>query len=227
MVSGSIVRVTARPEAVDFDLQASAVIVVDMQNGFASNGGFLDLAGFDISAARKTTEKCGAVIEAARRRRVQVIYLQMGWHRDLHDAGAVQGGMWHRSVALRYMREKPERAGSALVRGTWDYAVIDELAPREGDIVIPKTRQSGFFETTFDSALRGRGINFLVFVGIATNVCVEATMRDAVYRDYRCLLIDDATNHTGPDYVRLATLFNVEMLLGWVTSTEAYCQALA
>jgi ureidoacrylate peracid hydrolase len=101
----------------------------------------------------------------------------------------------------------------------------DDLAPRDGDILIPKTRLSGFFETNLDSILRGLGINTLIFIGIATNVCVEASLRDALYRDYKCLLIEDATNAAGPAYVKDASLYNVEMILGWVTSTTRLCDA--
>jgi len=220
------VTVDARPQAVEFDPQRSAVVVVDMQNGFATKGGFLDRAGFDISGAQATVENCRSVVDAARRNRVQIVYLQMGWHVDMHDAGAPHGGMWHKSVAWRFMRERSNHAGSALIRGTWDYDVIDELAPRDGDFLVPKTRLSGFFETNLDSMLRSRGINFLAFVGIATNVCVEATLRDGLYRDYLCLLIEDATNETGPSFVKAATVFNVETILGWVTTTEAYCRGL-
>ncbi len=220
------VTVDARQQAVEFDPQQSALIVVDMQNGFATKGGFLDRAGFDISGAQATIENCRSAVDAARRNRVQIVYLQMGWHADMHDAGAPHGGMWHKSVAWRFMRERSNHAGTALIRGTWDYAIIDELAPQDGDFLVPKSRLSGFFETNLDSMLRSRGINFLAFVGIATNVCVEATLRDGLYRDYLCLLIEDATNETGPSFVKAATVFNVETILGWVTTTEAYCRAL-
>ena len=125
------------------------------------------------------------------------------------------------------MRERPDLVGTAITRGTWDYAIIDDLAPQEGDILIQKTRLSGFFETNLDSILRGLGINTLAFVGIATNVCVEATLRDALYRDYKCLLIEDATNAAGPPFVKDASLYNVEMILGWVTSTARFCAAFA
>jgi ureidoacrylate peracid hydrolase len=220
------ITLDARPKPVDFDPERSAVVVVDMQNGFAAKGGFLDRAGFDISGAQATIENCRAVVDAARQSGVQIVHLQMGWHADMHDAGAPYAGMWHKSVAWRFMRERSGNAGSALIRGTWDYAIIDELAPRDGDFVIPKTRLSGFYETNMDSLLRSRGINFLAFVGIATNVCVEATLRDALYRDYLCLLIEDATNETGPSFVKAATVFNVETILGWVTTTKEYCRGL-
>jgi ureidoacrylate peracid hydrolase len=113
---------------------------------------------------------------------------EMGWHADLHDAGRPQGGMWHKSIALRFMRERPEHRGSAIIRGTWDYEIVDELAPRPNDVLINKTRLSGFFDTALDSTLRSLGTEMIAFTGIATNVCVEATIRDALYRDYLCLL---------------------------------------
>lgn len=223
----STVTVNAQPEPVSLDPARSAVIVVDMQNGFAAKGGYLDRAGFDISQARTTVANCARVIGAARGRGARIIHLQMGWHRDLHDAGATDRGMALKSVGLRFMRARPENAGTAITRGTWDYAIVDELAPQPGDIVIPKTRLSGFFETNLDSVLRGLGIEWIAFVGIATNVCVEATLRDALYRDYLCLLIEDATNSAGPDFVKQATIFNVKTILGWVTTTDDYCAALA
>src|SRR2546428_6553113 len=123
--------VSARPEPISFDPQRSAVVVVDVQNGFASKGGYLDRAGFDISEARKTLANCRRVIDAAHHHGIQVIYLQMGWHPDLHDAGKTHGGMWHKSVALRYMRERAAQGALAIVRGTWDYAIVDELKPQD------------------------------------------------------------------------------------------------
>ena len=219
--------VTARPESVSFDPQCSAVIVVDMQNGFAAKGGYLDRAGFDISAARATIANCRRVIDAARASSIPIVYLQMGWHENMHDAGRPHGGMWHKSVALRFMRQHPEHRGTAIIRGTWDYEIVEELAPRVNDIVVPKTRLSGFFDTNLDSVLRSLGTQLIAFTGIATNVCVEATMRDALYRDYLCLLIEDATNAAGPEYVKRATVFNVETILGWVTTTEEFCGALS
>jgi len=219
--------IAARPEPFAADPRRMAVIVVDMQNGFAAKGGFLERAGFDISGARATIANCRRVVAAARAAGSRIVHLQMGWHRDLRDAGAVGGGMWHKSVALRYMRAHPENNEGAILRGTWDYAIVDELAPEAGDIVVAKTRLSGFFETNLDSTLRALGIDALAFVGIATNVCVEATLRDGLYRDYRCLLVADATNAAGPDFVKQASIFNVEMILGWVTTADDFCKALA
>ncbi|MSQ70679.1 MAG: isochorismatase family protein [Betaproteobacteria bacterium] len=227
MTASDSISVSARPEAMSLDPQHAAVIVVDMQNGFAKPGGFLERRGMDISGAPAVIANCSRVIATARQRGMRIIHLQMGWHPQMYEMGAPRGGNWHKSMAWRFMRDRPENAGTAITRGTWDYAIIDELAPQPGDIVIPKTKQSGFFDTNLDSVLRNLGIRTLAFVGIATNVCVEATLRDASYRDYLCLLVADASDATGPDYVKQATMFNVEMILGWVTTTDEFVAALA
>jgi ureidoacrylate peracid hydrolase len=221
-----LVEVDARPEAFSFDPAQAAVILVDMQNGFVSKNGYLDKAGFDIGESRQTLRNCQRLLEATRPAGLRTIYLQMGWHEDLRDAGSPDGGMWHKSVALRYMRRQRQNERAALIRGTWDYAIVDELAPQVGDFVIAKTRLSGFFETNLDSILRGTGVRALIFAGVATNICVEATVRDALYRDYLCLVVEDATNATGPSYMKAASLFNVETILGWVTNTDALRRAL-
>src|SRR5207253_7020616 len=80
-----------------------------------------------------------------------------------------------------------------LLRDTWDTDIVDELRPQAGDAVIYKTRYSGFYETELDSTLKGRGVKTLIVVGVSTSVCVESTLRDAMYRDYRCLLVSDCT----------------------------------
>ncbi len=66
------------------------------------------------------------------------------------------------------MRKRPELQGKLLAKGGWDYQLVDELVPQADDIVLPKPRYSGFFNTPLDSLLRSRGIRHLVFTGIAT-----------------------------------------------------------
>jgi ureidoacrylate peracid hydrolase len=220
------IEIPAEPEVLAIQPQRSVVIVVDMQNGFVSTDGYLARAGYDVSGAAQTVENCEKVLDAARRVAIPIVYLQMGWFSEMHDAGRVGGSNWHKSTAWRLMRTRTDLAGTAITRGTWDYKIVDQLQPRDGDIVVPKTRLSGFFETNLDSILRARKIESIAFVGIATNVCVEATIRDAFYRDYLPLLISDATNEAGPQYLKDATVFNVQNFLGWVTDTQRYCGAL-
>jgi len=116
------------------------------------------------------------------------------------------------------MRERPELQGTLLAKGGWDYALIDALQPATSDIVVPKTRYSGFVSTALDSILRSRGIRHLMLCGVATNVCVETTLRDAFGLEYHPILLRDACLQAGPAFIQDATVYNVETFFGWTAS---------
>lgn len=213
-------KLQARPEPIDIDLRRAAVVAVDMQNAFASKGGMLDLAGVDISGAPRVVRAIRTILEAARPVGVPVIYLQMGYKPDLSNSGGPDSPNWHKQLALHLMNQKPELKGKILTEGTWDFAIVDELKPAPGDIVVVKTRYSGFAGTTLDSLLRTRGIRYLFFAGIATNVCVESTLRDAYFLDYWPILLVDGAMAAGPPSAQEATLFNVESFFGWTMKSE-------
>jgi ureidoacrylate peracid hydrolase len=198
-----------------------------MQNAYATQGGYVDLAGFDVSGASAAVAQTKKVLEVARAAGILVIYFQNGWDKDYVEAGGPGSPNWHKSNALKTMRAKPELAGTLLAKGTWDYALVDELAPQPGDIVIPKTRYSGFFNTNIDSVLRSRGIRTLVFTGVATNVCVESSLRDAFHLEYFGIVLEDATHHLGPDFIQKAALFNIEKFFGWVSTVADFCGAVS
>jgi ureidoacrylate peracid hydrolase len=124
------------------------------------------------------------------------------------------------------MRARPELAGQLLVEGSWDFQIVAALAPQPQDLVVQKTRYSGFVGTTLDSVLRERGIRNLVFVGIATNVCVESTLRDAYFHEYWPILVTDGAMQAGPPEAHAATVFNVESFFGWTLDAEQLIQAL-
>jgi ureidoacrylate peracid hydrolase len=220
-----LVTLPARPEPIRVDADQTAVIVVDMQNAYASPGGYLDLAGFDIGGAARVIEQAGKVVEAARAARVPVIYFQNGWDADYVEAGGPGSPNWHKSNALKTMRARPELQGKLLARGGWDYELVEQLAPKPGDIVLPKTRYSGFFNSQLDSVLRARGIRNIVLVGIATNVCVESTLRDGFFLEYFGILLEDATHQAGPEFVQRAAIYNVETFFGWVSTVADFCGA--
>ena len=160
----------------------------------------------------------------ARAAGIPVIFFQNGWDPEYVEAGGPGSPNWYKSNALKTMRKKPELNGSLLAKGTWDYDLVEELQPQPGDIVIPKPRYSGFFNTSFDSILRSRGIRNLIFTGIATNVCVESTLRDGFFLEYFGVVLADATHQAGPEFIQQAALYNIETFFGWVSSTEDFCQ---
>ena len=220
---GRVVTLPARPEPLRVSVEETAIVVIDMQNAYASKGGYVDLAGFDISGAAGTIGQIAKVLETGRQAGVLIVYLQNGWDPDYVEAGGPGSPNWHKSNALKTMRARPELAGQLLAKGGWDYDLVEPLAPQPGDIVLPKTRYSAFFNSGLDSTLRARGIRNIVFVGIATNVCVESTLRDGFHLEYFGVMLEDATHHLGPPAMQEASVYNVEKFFGWVTTVADFC----
>ena len=222
-----MITLDARPDSLRFDPAQSALIVVDMQNAYATKGGYLDLAGFDVSATAAVIEKIQTAVAAAREAGMLIIWFQNGWDEQYVEAGGPGSPNWHKSNALKTMRKRPELQGKLLAKGGWDYQLVDELVPQDGDIVLPKPRYSGFFNTPLDSILRSRGIRHLVVTGIATNVCVESTLRDGFFLEYFGVVLEDATHQAGPAFAQQAALFNIETFFGWVSDVGTFCNALS
>ena len=220
-------RLPTRPEPLDIDPARTAVVVVDMQNAFASPGGLLDLAGVDIAGAAAVVRTIGGILAAARAAAIPVVYLQTGYKPDLSNGGGPSSPNPRKETALCLMRARPELRGQLLVEGTWDFQIVDELAPQAQDLVVLKTRYSGFAGTQLDSVLRAREIRYLVFVGIATNVCVESTLRDAYFHEYWPILVTDGAMQAGPPEAHAATVFNVESFFGWTLTSQDLVEAVS
>jgi ureidoacrylate peracid hydrolase len=223
--SRRLVTLPARPEPIRLAVEETAVLVIDMQNAYASPGGYLDLAGFDIGGANGVIGQSAKVLDVARAAGVPVIYFQNGWDEGYVEAGGPGSPNWHKSNALKTMRARPELQGKLLARGGWDYELVDGLSPRPGDIRLHKSRYSGFFNSQLDSVLRARGIRNIVLVGIATNVCVESTLRDGFFLEYFGIMLEDATHQAGPEFLQKATVYNVETFFGWVSTVADFCGA--
>lgn len=219
--ASTMVALNARPQEIEIDIQRTAIVVVDMQNAYASKGGMLDLGtGIDEARIGPVIAANKRLLPAARAAGVKVIYLQFGYKPDLSDAGGPQSPNIRKQMAFRMIRERPADRDKLIVEGTWGWQIIDDLKPEPGDLVVQKSRYSGFAGTTLESQLHGLDIRHLIFTGVATNVCVESTAREAYFREFWPILVEDAMDHTGPDFVRQATLYNFESKLGWVTKTD-------
>ena len=213
----------ARPEAIQIAPEQTALIVIDMQNAYTSKGGYLDLAGFDVSQTAPVVANIQKAVDAAHSAGIQVIYFKNGWDNQYREAGGLNSPNFHKSNALKTMRQNPNLYGKLLAKGEWDFELIDQLKPQLQDLVIEKPRYSGFFNTALDSMLRCRGIRNLVFVGIATNVCVESTLRDGFFLEYFGVVLEDACHQAGPSEAHAASIYNVETFFGWVSNTEKFC----
>ena len=152
-----------KPETLEVDAAKSAVVVVDMQNAFASKGGLLDIAGVDISGAACVVRKIAAMLDATRAAGIPVVYLQMGYKPDQSNSGGPNSPNWHKELGMNLMNRRPELKGKLITEGTWDFEILHELKPRTEDLVVIKSRYSGFAGTCLDSMLRTRGIRYLFF----------------------------------------------------------------
>jgi ureidoacrylate peracid hydrolase len=225
--------VDARPNALTIDPNKTAVIVVDMQNDFGAANGMFAHAGEDISGIRNVVEPTARVLELARHEGMTVVYLKMGFRSDFSNAGGPEAPnrVRHLAFGVGEPVTTPDGGESrVLIEDTWNTDILPELTPQPGDVVVKKHRYNGFFETGLDDMLKDRGIECLVFTGCTTSVCIESTLRDAFFRDYRCLLLADCTaepiGQGLPRGNHEATLLLIELMFGWVSDSAALERAL-
>jgi len=99
-----------------------------------------------------------------------------------------------------------------------------------GDEVIYKTRFSGFYETELDDRLKSFGAQHVVITGCTTSICVDSTVRDAMFRDYRCVLLADCMSEPigdgAPRSNHDATLLTAELLFGWVSDSSRFLKGI-
>ncbi len=227
------VKLPAQPRPVEIDLRKTAIIVVDMQNDFGSKGGMFERAGIDISGIQKAVAPTGRALAAARKVGMPIVYLKMGYLPDLSDLGAE--GSPNRAVHQFLhvgdtVRTPDGRESRILVRDTWGTDIVDPLKPQAGDEVIYKTRFSGFYNTDLDAILKRRGVTQLIMTGCTTSICVESTIRDAMFRDYSTVLLSDCSaepiGEKLPRSNHDASLLVVQTLLGSVSTSEDFIKAV-
>jgi len=227
------IHILAKPDSVAIDASKTAVIVVDMQNDFCSKGGLLDHGGVDISMIRKVIIPTSNVLDAARRAGIKIVYLKMGYSPDLSDIGSEESPNRMRELGFHVADTLTAPDGSKsrfLIRDTWNTEIISELKPHAEDIIINKNRFSGFYQTNLDSVLKKLGKKYLIVMGSTTSVCVESTVRDAMFRDYSSIVLEDCTaepigfNLQRSNYE--ASLFIIQTKFGWISTSKEFIKSL-
>jgi ureidoacrylate peracid hydrolase len=230
---GRVIRVDAKPEPIAIDSTKTAVIVVDMQNDFGTKGGMFDRAGLDISMIQRAVGPTAKVLTSARQAGLKIVYLKMGFRPDLSDLGGSDSP--NRVRHLRFGVGETVRAPDGtesriLIRDTWNTDIVPELKPQASDSVVYKPRFSGFYQTDLDAILKNLGIKYLVVTGCTTSVCVESTVRDAMFRDYSCMLLADCMGepigYGLPRSNHEASLLIIQTLFGWVSDSNEFIKAL-
>jgi len=200
------------------DPNLTALLVIDMQNGFAAPEGTLGKAGFNISMTRGIIPNIQQLVEAAHAASVRVF-----WSRQVHYPE-------DKTRAQRLIPGHLARgAGRSMLcaRGTWDAELIDELQPLVGsdDEVFEKHRASCFYSSNFEARLRIHGIRMLVVTGTTASFCVDSTISEAYARDLDVVVPGDAISDTEIEATR-AVLRSTERFHGFVTTTQDVLEAL-
>ncbi len=187
----------------------AALLIIDMQNDFCAEGGFLQRErNYNVGFAKKIADSIGGLADAARAAGIPVV-----WIRSIYD--------------FKYLAEphifKRGKEGCCL-EGTWG-ADFFELAPTPGETIVDKHSYSGFHETSLDQHLRSRGIKTLVVCGVATNVCVDSTLRDGFFRGYYIVLAEDCVgSNSQPGHE--GTLATVRNNIGTVLPSSAIVEKI-
>jgi ureidoacrylate peracid hydrolase len=232
-VEKSSIVINATPAPVAIDVGETAVLVVDMQNDFGAPTGMFARAGIDVSLIRRAIDPIARLLEHTRQLSVPTVYLKMGFRPDLSDAGLPDSPnrLKHAIFGIGTETTAPDgRKSRVLIRDTWNTDIVDELRPAAGELTIYKTRYSGFYRTELDLVLQDWGIKHLLVTGCTTSVCVESTIRDAMFRDYHCVLLADCTAEPiGSDFSRTnhdASLLVIQTLFGSVSESACVIEAL-
>ncbi len=221
------VEVAASPKAVRFDLARSAMLVIDMQNDFCHPDGWLGHIGVDVAPAQAPVAPLAALLPALRASGVPVIWVNWGNRPDRLNLSPALLHVYNPSgEGVGLGDALPGHGSRVLELGSWSAAVVDGLAVGPTDIHLAKYRMSGFWDTALDSILRNLGVRSLLFGGVNLDQCVMATLQDANFLGYDCLLVEDCAATTSPEFCTQATLYNIRQCFGFVLSSVELGAAL-
>jgi nicotinamidase-related amidase len=209
------------------DLAKAAILVIDMQNDFCHPDGWLAHIGVDVSPARTPINPLKMLLPILRAAQVPVIWVNWGNRPDLMNISA---GLHHvynpTGEGVGLGSPLPKNGAPVLTKGSWAAAVVDELERQAEDIEVDKYRMSGFWDTPLDSILRNLGKTTLFFAGVNIDQCVMATLQDANFLGYDCILVKDCAATTSPEYCLQATLYNVKQCFGFVAESQAIIESI-
>ena len=215
----------AQPFPYNFELQSTALVIIDMQRDFIEPGGFGESLGNDVSLLSAIVPACNAVLAAWRDAGGLVVHTREAHRADLSDCPPAKRNRGNPSLRIG----DPGPMGRILVAGEPGNQIIPALAPLPGEIAIDKPGKGAFYATPLHELLQQEGITHLVFMGVTTEVCVQTSMREANDRGYDCLLLEDCTESYFPAFKAAA----VEMLraqgaiVGWTATSDQLLLLLA
>jgi len=201
-------------ETLQLDPAKTAVVLIEYQNEFTSDGGALHDAVAPVMDKTGMLPKTVAFVEAARAAGCTIMHAPITFapgfgELSRHPYGILKGVV----------------DGNAFVKGTWGAAIVDDLTPADGDILIEGKRGlDTFASTNLDFILRSKGITTVALGGFLTNCCVESTMRSAYERGYEVVTLSDCVAATSDEEHANAIQYDYPMFSKPMTGREFVAQ---
>jgi ureidoacrylate peracid hydrolase len=185
---------------------AAALLVVDVQNDFCSPRGASGQRGDNLMMVQSMIPRLLRFIERARAVALPIVYV-----RTTHSE-------WTDSPSWLY-RQSQQKALTSCREGSWGAEFYEGIDPLPTERVVIKHRYSAFIRTDLDTVLRARGVESVLVTGVATNVCVETTARDAYMLDYYVTLVEDCCAGFEPA-LHQSTCENIRRAFGLVARSD-------
>ncbi|HET6504739.1 MAG TPA: isochorismatase family cysteine hydrolase [Amycolatopsis sp.] len=197
-------------EPLQLDPAKTAVVLIEYQNDFTTDGGVMHGAVSEVMDKTGMLANTVAVVSAARAAGATIMHAPITFAEGYNEISNHPYGILKGVVD-----------GNAFVKGSWGAAIVDDLSPRDGDIVVEGKRGlDTFASTNLDFMLRSKGITTLILGGFLTNCCVESTMRTGYENGYRVITLTDCVAATSPAEQDNAITYNYPMFSLPVGSTD-------
>ena len=195
------------------DPRHAALILVDVLNDFCAEGGAMHREGRDLTLVKAMMPRLERLLAAARAAEVRCVWVSCAYNTDPNH--------YLSEVWLEHCQRR--RAGAYIKfpvcqPGEWNGDFF-HIRPQPDEVVVTKHRYGAFESTDLDLILRSCGIRSVIMTGVATNVCVETTARQAFMRDYYVVFTSDCSA-TYSQAQHDATLFNIDQFFGEVVTSE-------
>ncbi len=220
------VSVDAHPQRVSFDLERTALLVIDMQNDFCHEQGWLASIGVDVAPARAPIAPLTRLLPTLRNAGVAVIWVNWGNRPDRLNLSPSLLHVYKPTGEGTGLGDPLPNGAPVLQQGSWAADVVSALEIAQQDVRIDKYRMSGFWDTPLDSILRNMDVSTLMFAGVNVDQCVMCTLQDANFLGYDCLLLEDCCATTSPGFCTEATLYNVRQCFGFTFPSTQLIAAL-
>ncbi|MDR3516083.1 MAG: cysteine hydrolase [Azospirillaceae bacterium] len=214
----------ARPYPYLAPAGAIALVMIDMQRDFLEPGGFGAALGNDVTLLAPCIEPAARLLAGFRRAGLPIVHTRECHRPDLSDCPPAKRGRGRGPLRIG----DPGPMGRILIAGEPGVEIIDDLAPRPGEIVIDKPGKGAFHATSLQQQLRAWSVSHLVIAGVTTEVCVQTTLREANDRGYDCVLAEDATASYFPAFKQAVLDMVVAQggIVGWTASVSQLLEVL-